>query len=94
MRLMELTSPLTQGVTKHWASQYPVPTLAPPGFNLDRPPSALISDRYSAPFIPQGSFETSTSKENSPPVNFSISYCFLSLLSRYALGLWNFLSLP
>merc|ERR1712174_27881 len=50
----------------HCASQYPVPYLAP-ALLVPRPlpPSAGISEKYIAPFIPHCSSETSTSKENS-----------------------------
>ncbi|KAH8628406.1 exoglucanase [Alternaria alternata] len=48
----------------HWASQYPVPYLAPAllveyFFN---PPSASMETKYKAPLKPHGRFDTSTSK--------------------------------
>jgi hypothetical protein len=67
------TTPLMKGVVKHWASQYPVPKAAPPGFRGLLAPVGLISDRYRALFIPQGSLDMSTSKVNSPLRRFIIS---------------------
>ena len=55
-------------------------------FSSLRPPSSSISERYSAPFMPQGRVDTSTSNENSWPVSLSISYLSSSSVRRYTLG--------
>merc|ERR1719192_405951 len=50
----------------HWASQYPVPYLAPALLAPNPlPPSWSISTKYIAPFIPQKAFETSKVIANS-----------------------------
>merc|ERR1719199_1771221 len=64
----ELASPLMNFIScGHCASQYPVPYLAPallPGYLL-LPPSGSISVKYTAPFVPHGKLDTSTSNVNS-----------------------------
>ena len=49
---------------------------------LERPPSAAISEKYKAPFKPQGRLETSTSKVNSLLFGLNNSYLLSELSMR------------